>query len=74
MNKCLILVRHMTFMGKNDEWHADQTLADVHERADYANFYELHSNGSIDLTCDVGATKCKSLDDFRKLIEAYMNN
>jgi hypothetical protein len=85
-NKCFILVEYhynSSYPGQDGwSWMGDANLYDVYENQKYAEFMESHENinkpkySSEDrvISCDVQGDKCKTSDEFNKLVSPYMND
>jgi hypothetical protein len=85
-NRCFILVEyHYNSKLANaggTSWTNDRILTDVYENAKYADFTENHVTnlkptlrvGDEVITCEVQGNKCKTQDEFDRLISPYMNN
>jgi hypothetical protein len=63
-------------------WVNNVSLWDVNENTEHANFAQNHlvdyKNSSFNddsvITCECNGTKCKTLDEFSKLISTYTSN
>ena len=83
LNKCFIRVEYNFTMGEQDgqPWTNTITLIDAFEGAKFGWFAENHSmtlqpkeeRNTLSL-CKVAYTKCKSLEEFNKLSQSYMQN
>ena len=83
LGKCFIRVEYNFTMGEQDgAWTNTITLVDAFEGVQFGWFAENHSmtlqrkdeeRNRLSL-CKLGYTKCKSLEEFNKLSQSYMQN
>jgi hypothetical protein len=86
LNKCFILVEYHFNSKLADppgfSWANDMTLTDVYENAKEAHFSQNHVTNwkpkynlaEEVIDCDVQGDKCKTIDEFNKLIRPYMSD
>jgi hypothetical protein len=81
-NKCFILVEFHYSLNVGSSWANSMALWDVYENSKYATFGENHmvtwkpkyeaTNDVI--LCELVNEKCKTLQEFNKLVSPYLNN
>lgn len=80
-NKCFILVEYH-FNYSKDAWANNMSLWDVYENSEYGDFSENHIThitptftveDRVD-TCELGNSKCTSVNGFNDLARPYMSN
>jgi hypothetical protein len=78
-NKCFIVVEHHYTLERSVDWANDIMLWDVQENVKYGEFSENNASDAKSpsnkvFSCQVARTKCKSLDEFNRLLQPYTND
>jgi hypothetical protein len=80
-NQCLIFIEYHFSNRSGKSWLNNMSLYNVYENARYGNYLEEHVIGFDHddpkdnlVTCEMFDEKCKSLDQFNKFVQPYMNN
>jgi hypothetical protein len=81
LNKCFISVEFHYSIKGIVSWGNDISLWDVYENSKYGSFFESHYQLNANserintiTTCEVVDKKCKTIDEYRALIQPYLNN
>jgi hypothetical protein len=82
LNHCFIQVEYHYSFGTGMSWVKDTSIWDVNENTKFGDFSETHYiYGKPDMKdedtvgeCNVMETKCKTLDEYRRLVSSYLND